>query len=45
MLKRFKEVGVFASVIAVLWIIFKVITFILKWISKGNFLKNTFDWF
>ena len=40
MLKRFKEVGIFASVFAVLWNLFKIITFILKWFPKTNFLKN-----
>ena len=40
MLKRFKEVGIFASVIAILWILFKIITFILKWFAKANFFKN-----
>ena len=40
MLKRFKEVGIFASVFAILWILFKIITFILKWFPKTNFLKN-----
>ena len=45
MLKRFKEVGVFASLIAILWILFKIITFFLKWFPKANFLKNISEWF